>query len=113
MSLKHIDWKLFADTIDRELASAKAESKGTSSAVLLSVAQTRAIAIVIDAALDRLDRKYAPVLEKGICWKGVHQRGQDYFKGDVVSKRGIWIATIPTSQTPGDGSDWQLAVKAG
>ncbi len=51
---------------------------------------------------------------KGMNYCGVHQRAQDYRRGDGVTfKGGLWIATEDTSATPGDGPAWQLASKGG
>jgi hypothetical protein len=45
---------------------------------------------------------------------GIWVDGLDYQKGAGVSYRGsYWIAQQDTTQKPGDGPDWRLAVKRG
>jgi hypothetical protein len=51
-------------------------------------------------------------------YRGVHQEGAIYRKGDFVTHNGsLWHANRPTVETPGEGNstrdDWQLAVRKG
>lgn len=51
-----------------------------------------------------------------MIYRGVHQEGQAYEKGDTVTRKGsIWCcAAESTDATPdGESADWQLAVKRG
>ena len=71
-----------------------------------------------DAALakriDALEARMVDIQERGIRYRGVFQRADDYQRGDVCTHAGsLWIATDATRQTPGKGSGWQLAVKGG
>ena len=47
-------------------------------------------------------------------YRGVHVVGQQYSPGDFVTDGGcLWYAHRSTVQRPGDGPDWQLAVRKG
>lgn len=52
---------------------------------------------------------------KEVIDRGVYKVGNEYERGDGVSKSGsFWICQVDkTSAVPGDSSDWRLAVKAG
>lgn len=52
---------------------------------------------------------------KEVIDRGVFKVGNEYERGDGVSKSGsFWICQVDkTSAVPGDSSDWRLAVKAG
>lgn len=51
---------------------------------------------------------------KGLEYQGTHEHGRQYRKGDFVTCAGsLWHANEPTTQKPGDGSAWSLAVKRG
>lgn len=64
------------------------------------------------ALLDRIQA----LEEGGIRYRGVHQRAQNYHKGDVVTCKGdSWIAlrSIKETEEPGKCDGWQLMAKAG
>lgn len=64
--------------------------------------------------IHELEERVAKAEQKGLSFKGVHQRANGYIRGDCVTRQGsLWIALCETDRTPGDGGDWQLAVKAG
>ena len=45
---------------------------------------------------------------------GVYEPGRSYNKQNSVSHRGgLWVATVDTTQQPGDSPDWCLAVRRG
>lgn len=48
-------------------------------------------------------------------YKGVHQEGETYSQGDMVTWAGaVWHCEEPTTEKPGEGSKgWRLAVKRG
>lgn len=47
-------------------------------------------------------------------YTGAHVNGQQYRKGQFASQGGsVWHANTATTQRPGDGPAWTLAVKAG
>ncbi len=59
-----------------------------------------------------LERQVTDVNERGLRYRGVHQRADAYRTGDcVTAKGGLWICLRATSDAPGDSADWQLAVK--
>lgn len=46
--------------------------------------------------------------------RGVYRAGQAYEKGDAVTFGGsVWVAQAETTERPGTGPGWRLAVKAG
>lgn len=46
--------------------------------------------------------------------RGVYRTGQAYEKGDAVTFGGsVWVAQAETTERPGTGPGWRLAVKAG
>jgi len=47
-------------------------------------------------------------------YKGVHEEGGEYHKGDTVTAQGaLWHCNQLTTKKPGDSEHWQLAVKSG
>lgn len=47
-------------------------------------------------------------------WRGTHEPSRLYESNDLVTKGGsMWIATVPTTETPGSSGHWRLAVKEG
>ncbi len=65
---------------------------------------------VMRALLDRVEH----VEERGVRYRGVYQRSEDYKRGDLVTFEGsMWHATRDTIEEPGASKDWQLAVKKG
>jgi hypothetical protein len=61
------------------------------------------------------DRIEALEARPGVKYLGVHQAGQSYQPGDMVTRSGgMWHCEAPTTDTPGEGSKaWRLAVKRG
>jgi len=50
--------------------------------------------------------------QKSLKFVGVHQRALTYQKNNICTHQGgTWIALRDTSQTPGDGGEWQLMIK--
>ena len=48
-----------------------------------------------------------------VVYRGVYTPGE-YTAGDAATHGGsVWIARRETQEKPGDGDDWQLAVKRG
>jgi len=48
----------------------------------------------------------------GVVWAGVHEVERQYAEGQLVTKRGLWLALKPTRTTPGtDPSAWRLIVR--
>lgn len=47
-------------------------------------------------------------------YKGIHEEGGEYSKGDTVTSQGaLWHCKQLTDEKPGDSEHWQLAVKSG
>ena len=48
-------------------------------------------------------------------WAGVHVTSMQYGEASLVTRGGsLWVATAPTTSTPGEtGGDWRLIVKRG
>lgn len=93
--------------------------KNASPELLKSSVQTgvfyEAMAEVMDA-FDAMKKRLDALEEGGIKYRGVHQRAQDYRKGDVVTFKGdSWIAlrSINETEEPGKCDGWQLMAKAG
>ena len=52
--------------------------------------------------------------QKALEYLGTHEQGRHYRKGDFVTYAGsLWHANEQTTQKPGDGPAWTLAVKRG
>jgi hypothetical protein len=74
---------------------------------------------IIGPLVERLDAYGArlALLEArpiGAVDRGVHQTGRAYERGDGVSYHGgFWIAQERTSEEPGTGATWRLAVHRG
>ena len=61
-----------------------------------------------------LEKKIADVEQRGVRYRGVYQRSEDYKRGDLVTFDGsMWHATRDTTDEPGPSKDWQMAVKKG
>jgi hypothetical protein len=72
-------------------------------ALPLLVEEIRALRLRVDS-----------VESKGLRYRGVHQRADEYRKGDAVTQNGnMWVCLRETTGTPGASEDWQLAVRAG
>jgi len=72
--------------------------------------------VVVMEAFDALKKRLDALEEGGIKYRGVHQRAQDYRKGDVLTCKGdSWIALreIKETEEPGKCDGWQLMAKAG
>jgi hypothetical protein len=65
--------------------------------------------------MDGLDQRLAIAEAKTMEFRGVWQSSTlDYKRGDMTTCKGaLWHANCPTRQRPGEGNDWQLAVKQG
>lgn len=59
------------------------------------------------------ERRFAEmVARQKYC--GAHERGRQYRRANSVTAGGnLWIALCDTVQAPGDGPDWQMAVRKG
>ena len=65
-------------------------------------------------ALLELSEKVKKIESRGVQYRGVYQRSEDYKRGDLVTFEGsMWHATRDTIEEPGASKDWQLAVKKG
>jgi hypothetical protein len=54
------------------------------------------------------------VLEGMVIDAGIHKTGEQYDKGDAVTRGGsYWVANVNTKATPGESTDWRLVVKRG
>jgi hypothetical protein len=54
------------------------------------------------------------VLEGMVIDAGIHKTGEQYDKGDAVTRGGsYWVANVNTKATPGESPDWRLVVKRG
>jgi hypothetical protein len=67
--------------------------------------------------IDALERRLAPIEERGLDYQGVWDAGQTYKRGDVCTYDGsMWVCKLAHSGSrPGTdhGSTWQLSVKRG
>jgi hypothetical protein len=67
-----------------------------------------------DARIDALQRRVDAMEDKQIKFCGVYQHGARYEAGSFVTRNGgLWYAQTNTCGTPGQSSDWTLAVKRG
>jgi hypothetical protein len=58
--------------------------------------------------------RLAELETKGFRYRGVFEYGNDYYEGNAVTMDGqLWICKHTTRARPGDGGDWQLAVRRG
>jgi hypothetical protein len=57
----------------------------------------------------------APIVLDGMLIDaGIHKTGEQYDKGDAVTRGGsYWVANVNTKATPGESTDWRLVVKRG
>lgn len=62
-----------------------------------------------------LERRVAEADQRGLRYRGVHQKAESYKRGDAVTHDGsLWICLRAEAEgRPGTSDDWQLAVKAG
>jgi hypothetical protein len=66
----------------------------------------------IRKATDPLHRRLVDLESGG--YQGVHEHGRKYGRGQFVTYRNsMWHCNRSTTQRPGDGPDWTLAVRAG
>lgn len=86
----------------------------------MTEADTKKLAVFIAEALKRhvfprLDKlEAAAAEEKGLTYEGAFEPGRAYRKGQFVTCAGsVWHANCATTQRPGDGPAWTLAVKRG
>ena len=74
------------------------------------------IAERIEQATKPLRERIIELEKRGVEYKGVYQRAALYRRGDIVTVEGslfIAIANVEPNEAPGNGGNWQLAVKAG
>jgi hypothetical protein len=69
----------------------------------------------VPALLERvsnLEKRLAEVETRGLRYRGVWQRADDYKRGDVTTcDGGLWVALSDNPKNkPGEGAMWQLAV---
>lgn len=68
---------------------------------------------MMEAAVD-LDNRVKSIEDRGIRYRGIYQRSDDYRRGDLVTHQGsMWHAIRETREEPGMSIDWQLTVKKG
>lgn len=62
-----------------------------------------------------MDKAIESLKNKGIRYRGVFQRADQYERGDVVTYKGsAWVCVDDIGRgTPGDNTSWQLLVKSG
>lgn len=68
-----------------------------------------------DREIADLKARLAEVETRGLRYRGIWQRADEYKRGDATTcDASLWIGVVdnPTCK-PGDGSDWQLAVPGG
>jgi hypothetical protein len=64
----------------------------------------------LHARLKRLEQRAD---EKNFPYRGTHEQGKAYAKGDLLTHHGsLWVALQDTTTAPG-GPSWQLCVKKG
>jgi hypothetical protein len=70
----------------------------------------------IEAATKPLRERIAELEKRGVDYKGTFQRACSYRRGDIITHDGsmfVAIADVAPNEAPGNGGNWQLAVKAG
>lgn len=91
----------------------RAKAKGKFSSDLIAIKAYRAFFCLLHDVRRMNDRLNA-IEQKGVSYRGVYQRSEDYKRGDLVTFGGsMWHATRNTTDEPGASRDWQLAVKKG
>jgi hypothetical protein len=74
----------------------------------------KGVADFLKEYLAPLDERIKALEQQPFEYLGVHEYGKAYRKNAVVTRNGgLWIAKADTVLAPGDGPDWQLAVRAG
>jgi hypothetical protein len=64
--------------------------------------------------LQHAEKRLAEVEAAGSRYRGVYQKADSYSRGDFATHDGsMWHANRQTSEIPGSGNDWSLAVKRG
>lgn len=62
----------------------------------------------------KYDARIRALEEAPFEYTGVHETGKSYRRNQFVTHGGsMWAARCDTTQRPGDGNDWRLAVKKG
>lgn len=65
----------------------------------------------VAAALAKLEKRLED--NPPFTYEGVHENARQYERGQFVTYNGgLWHCNRLTRQRPGDGNDWQLAVKS-
>jgi len=99
--------KAEADEVKKSIGKGRIDAE--SIALQAYAGMTRLLARV-KAMQDRM----VVVEQRGVRYRGVYQRSEDYKRGDLVTFDGsMWHATRDTADEPGASRDWQLAVKKG
>lgn len=69
---------------------------------------------LVERAVKPLALRMSELENRAVKFAGVYQTSSDYVRGDLVTHKGaLWHCNRPTTERPGDGGDWQLAVKRG
>lgn len=68
-----------------------------------------------DKKLAAVTKRIDAIETKGVRYRGVYQRSDEYVLGDLATWDGsMWHCAVQKTQAhPGKSSDWQLAVKRG
>jgi hypothetical protein len=65
-----------------------------------------------DDRLAALDARLAALeSQPQLKWMGVWREGQPYAEANLVTRRGLWMATRVTAARPGEDDSWKLIVK--
>jgi len=107
-----VDQVKFDDVFERARAcySADALKKAPTRDEMLDFLQATIECLVTDQR--RLESRIAELEARE--YRGPHEDGKCYTRGQYVSFKGsLWHCNCETTQRPGDGPAWTLAVKAG
>jgi Pyruvate/2-oxoacid:ferredoxin oxidoreductase gamma subunit len=108
-------WRVIRKAIERDdrRAAAAARHKAGVSAGDRAMAEAimQGIAPTIAGLVDRISELERRI-EQAMAYKGIHEQGATYKKGDVITRNGSWfIAQCTTDQMPGHSDHWRLCVK--
>lgn len=74
----------------------------------------RAAGRVLQPRLTALEKRIEELEKFPFVYVGTHRDGNDYRPGEFVTHKGsLWHCDTPTTNRPGDGLGWTLAVKHG
>lgn len=117
MALKIFNHQKYLDRLS--LALQKDKESGLAGKDLHNAFQANSILALV-AQLDEDIAAALEVLEKRLqdnppfTYEGTHEQSRQYERGQFVTDKGsLWHCNRLTRQRPGDGNDWQLAVKKG